>query len=248
MKNFSFQKDGKTYWYSRAVVCVTAVFCVDRKNRPYVLANQRGTATDKEVGRWNMPVGFLDFDETCAQCAVREVFEETGVKISSNKVKLYNINSTPDSGSQDIGFRYYVKLNGFIDQYQPSLANMEKNEAVTAKWIALSEYNNYEWAWNHKELVEKFAKLVFGDAAFSSSCSEVRCMVKCPDGGKLEIFGTKTQYGNVDYVDYSTHCHNCKDSAENNFIKAYKRCIENFHKLTPLTKDAYILSLISKIK
>lgn len=59
MKNFSFQKDGKTYWYSRAIVCVTAVFCKDKNYNTYVLANQRGTATDKEVGKWICPSGFL---------------------------------------------------------------------------------------------------------------------------------------------------------------------------------------------
>ena len=69
MKNFSFEKDGKTYWYSRAIVCVSAVFCKDAEDNVYVLANQRGTATNKEVGKWNMPVGFLDFDETTQQCA-----------------------------------------------------------------------------------------------------------------------------------------------------------------------------------
>ena len=60
------EKDGKTYWYSRAIVCVSAVFCKDKNLNTYVLANQRGTATDKEVGKWNLPVGFLDFNETCS--------------------------------------------------------------------------------------------------------------------------------------------------------------------------------------
>ena len=94
MKNFPFQKDGKTYWYSRAIVCVSAVFCKDKNLNTYVLANQRGTATDKEVGKWNLPVGFLDFNETCAQCASREIFEETGVKVDSKKLKLKNVLKT----------------------------------------------------------------------------------------------------------------------------------------------------------
>ena len=108
MKNFPFEKDGRTYWYSRAVVCVSAVFCKDADGNVYILANQRGTATDKEVGKWNMPVGFLDFDETTQQCAAREIFEETGVRIEPERLKLQSINSMPDGGSQDIGFRYYA--------------------------------------------------------------------------------------------------------------------------------------------
>jgi 8-oxo-dGTP diphosphatase len=32
-------------------------------------------------GTWSIPGGHLEFDETWQQCAVREVLEETGLKI-----------------------------------------------------------------------------------------------------------------------------------------------------------------------
>lgn len=160
MKNFPFNKDGKTYWYSRAIVCVSAVFCNDKENNLYILANRRGNATDKEVGKWNLPVGFLDFDETCLECAVREVFEETGVDVPINVLKLYNINSMPDDGSQDVGFRYYGKLPGTIDDYQTSTANMEKNEVIVARWINIEDIDNFDWAWNHRELIEMFINVL----------------------------------------------------------------------------------------
>jgi ADP-ribose pyrophosphatase YjhB (NUDIX family) len=160
MKNFSFEKDGKTYWYSRAIVCVSAVFCKDDFGKLYVLANQRGTATDKEVGKWNMPVGYLDFNETCSECAAREIVEETGVKVEPKQLTLYNINSTPDSGTQDVGFRYYAVLPGTIDEYKIDTSLQEKNEVVRAKWILTEELDKYLWAWNHRSLIDMFIKII----------------------------------------------------------------------------------------
>jgi hypothetical protein len=123
---------------------------------------------------------------------------------------------------------------------------MEKNEALDAKWIPLSEYQKYQWAWNHKDLLEMFGKLVFGDSAFDvdDSNKEIRCMFKCPDGVKLEIFGTSTTYRNVDYADYATYKYDNVATPAENFKRAYNRCINSFGTLKPLTKDAYILSLL----
>ena len=158
MKNFQFEKDGKTFWYSRAVVCVTGLFLTDDYGHKWVLANKRGTATQNEQGKWNLPVGFLDFNETCRQCAAREIFEETGVKVPENILHLYNVNSNPDDGNQDIGMRYTGILNGTPKDYPVNLEHMEKNEATAAKWIPIEEVDSYEWAWNHRELIKLFLK------------------------------------------------------------------------------------------
>ena len=86
---------------------------------------------------------------------MREVFEETGVRIEPGTVKLFNINSKPDDGSQDVGFRYYAQLEGTIDDYPLSTENMEKNEVVKAKWIQISDLDKYVWAWNHLDIIRK---------------------------------------------------------------------------------------------
>ena len=248
MKNFPFQKDGKTYWYSRAIVCVSAVFCRDKNYNTYVLANQRGTATDKEVGKWNLPVGFLDFNETCAQCAAREVFEETGVRVDASKLKLKNINSKPDGGSQDVGFRYLTTLSVTIDQYPISTKNMEKNEVVVAKWINLEEIDNYTWAWNHRELIDEIATHVFGKDVFGAGeVTEICYPFKCSDGVRVDIFGTTEKYGHTDYADCATYSQECKDSARNNFIRAYQD-VSARHDIRPLKMDKILKELIEEAK
>lgn len=160
MKNFEFTYEGKTYWYSRANVCLTAVFCYDASGELCVLINKRGTATSKENHKWNLPVGYLDHNETLEECAVREVFEETGVTIPASAITLYNINSTPDGDKQDIGFRYYTVLEGTTSDYKGSLKHMEKNEVESIMWLPIKYIDEIEWAWNHKDIVlELVAKI-----------------------------------------------------------------------------------------
>lgn len=161
MKNFEFQYDNKTYWYSRANVCVTAVFCLDTDYNLCILLNKRGTATKNENHKWNLPVGYLDFNETLKQCAIREVFEETGVRLPENKIKLHNINSTPDDSNQDIGFRYYIMLDGFTIDHKVSKKYMEKNEVESIMWLPLKHINEITWAWNHKEITLEIANKYF---------------------------------------------------------------------------------------
>ena len=247
MKNFPFQKDGKTYWYSRAIVCVSAVFCKDSNYNIYVLANQRGTATDKEVGKWNMPVGFLDFNETCAQCASREIFEETGVRVDWKSLKLHSINSNPDDGSQDVGFRYYTTLPGTIDNYPTDTRNQEKNEVVTAQWINIQELDNYTWAWNHRELIQRIGTKMFGEDAFKQidDIEEIEYPFKCTDGVRVDVFGTKDRWGCTDYYDCATYDTKHKDTAKNNFVRAYKDIVQKHPGIRPMKIDKLLKELIA---
>ena len=85
MKNFEFEHEGKKYWYSRSVCAVAFLFTTDNTGKWYVLANKRGL---DEKHKWNCPAGYLDFGETIAECAAREVYEETGLKINPDILHL----------------------------------------------------------------------------------------------------------------------------------------------------------------
>lgn len=60
-----------------AVIFVGAVVVRKGSNPPEILVIKRGTQPNK--GSWSVPGGRLDFGETIADCAAREVLEETGV-------------------------------------------------------------------------------------------------------------------------------------------------------------------------
>jgi len=67
-----------TYRYPRPAVTAD---CVVMTNEPHpkVLLIQRGAEPFK--GAWAFPGGFMNMDETTEHCAIRELEEETGLKV-----------------------------------------------------------------------------------------------------------------------------------------------------------------------
>jgi len=161
MKNFPFKYNGETFWYSRGIVCAMFIFATDENGDIHVLANKRGTGVPTP-GYWNCPCGHLDFDETCLECAVRETFEETGIKINQNDLMLFDINDRDfESKDQSIGFVYYTLLQGkMIEDMKPSKKNMEKNEVEEVKWINVDDLKDYDWAFNHEKRIEQILKVI----------------------------------------------------------------------------------------
>lgn len=68
--------DGRTVWLSRSSA-VVGLFAIDNK----VLMVKRGTGCPDEVGKWVLPCGYLDRNETLLEGMVRETYEETGFNL-----------------------------------------------------------------------------------------------------------------------------------------------------------------------
>ena len=67
-----------TYKYPRPAVTADCVV-MTKETEPKVLLIQRGN--DPFKGCWAFPGGFMDMDENTEQCAIRELEEETGLKV-----------------------------------------------------------------------------------------------------------------------------------------------------------------------
>lgn len=67
-----------TYKYPRPAVTADCVV-ITKEAEPKVLLIERGANPFK--GCWAFPGGFLNMDETTDQCAIRELEEETGMRI-----------------------------------------------------------------------------------------------------------------------------------------------------------------------
>ena len=65
------------YPYPRASVTADSILFAQKDGQTYVLLIRRGNEPYK--GCWAFPGGFLNMDETVAQCAERELTEETGI-------------------------------------------------------------------------------------------------------------------------------------------------------------------------
>lgn len=161
--NFPFRWHGKTLWYSRSCAVSAFIFCKNPKDEWCVLANQRGKGAADYHHKWNCPCGYIDWDETAEEAAAREVQEETSIiNIPLEEFKLHKLISSPSENRQNITARFFVKLEGDGVTTEASMlipcieANAgEKDEVEAVAWIPVSEINNYEWAFNHKEAIEE---------------------------------------------------------------------------------------------
>ena len=151
MKNFPVidKATGREHWISRSIAAVVCIIAKDKSGDEYVLAVQRGKGTpDPEyVGKYCMPCGYLDYDETVAQAAQREVKEETGLTFPVADFKLITINDNPfDDKRQNVTFRYLVKSNILVNELELMFTtkNSEKDEVSGIRFIKLSNIELYE--------------------------------------------------------------------------------------------------------
>lgn len=151
MKNFSVKINDKLYWISRSVA--VAGFIFNKINgKLHILAAKRGSGAADNIGLWNCPCGYLDYDETTVQACNREIFEETGITLLKTDFKLFDINEDLE-GRQNITFKYYAILDrpwldGLFD-----LSNCEQDEVEEVKFIPIEDISKFEWAFNHDEII-----------------------------------------------------------------------------------------------
>ena len=147
---------GKEEWISRAMAVLVIVLGIDKNLELHVLAEKRGPLTpDHEYrGYWCIPCGYLDYNETLKEAAVREVFEETGLSLNVQDLELIYINDNPlEDKRQNVTFRYKCDLKQYIEDLQLTDRNSENGEISELKWIPINDINNYKWAFNHDKML-----------------------------------------------------------------------------------------------
>lgn len=160
MKNFPVTYDGKTYWISRAVAVAGFIYMsVGEEMETYILANKRGENTPNFQGYWNVPCGYLDFDETTQEACAREIYEETGLSIDPEDLK-FDVFSEDLANSQNITIKYYHKIHVAYRSQAPKLnsAHSEEKEVDGLLWIPLKQLDNYRWAFNHQANIKRIYK------------------------------------------------------------------------------------------
>ncbi len=158
--------NGKEIWLSRAVAVVGTV-CLIKDNIPYFLISQRGSGSADFQGLWNLPCGYLDWDETSGEAFIREVWEECGVNIKQinedeNILKLnyldspWDVNSNTTENRQNVSIHHGI-IAHVLDLPTPQILNeVEEDEVADVKWVSIYEIENYEYAFNHLERIQKF--------------------------------------------------------------------------------------------
>jgi len=162
-------------WESRSIAidCVIVVTDSNYTTEPFVLISKRGSGAADFRGLWNIPAGYLDYDETTSEACVREVWEETNINLYSilnmkeddnNYVVQNYINrewgtsSDITNNRQNVSFRFgiYFVMDDFINKLNLSDKNSEPNEIADIKWIPVSKVKDYDFAFKHDELIKLF--------------------------------------------------------------------------------------------
>jgi len=163
MRNFPIYdaNTDREYWISRAIAVVVFLFAKNKDNEICVLAVKRGKGTpDPEfVGSYCVPCGYLDYDETCKEAALRELKEETGLEELPSALMLISINDIPSSDKrQNVTFRYVINSDSTVEKLEEQFTtnNSEKNEVEDIKFIPISDIDKYKWAFNHNNLIKDF--------------------------------------------------------------------------------------------
>jgi ADP-ribose pyrophosphatase YjhB (NUDIX family) len=157
LDNFPFLYKGKIFWYSRSVATTALVLCKNTMDEWCVLANKRGSGAPDFKGYWNIVCGYLQFHMSGEENIVKEIWEETGLKLSPKDMNFFNVVTNPKENKQNVVIRYYSILNGVCDDYPLTNQNSEPNEVADIKWIPLSTINEYKWAFNHLNLIKEMS-------------------------------------------------------------------------------------------
>lgn len=130
-----------TYLYEHPAVCVDIIlFCqnkillIERKNSPF-------------ANCWALPGGFIEMNETLEQSALRELLEETGIKL--NELSQFATYGDPgrDPRERTVSVVYFKILNNEVTP-------LAGDDAKNAKWFSIM--NLPSLAFDHKKIIAEF--------------------------------------------------------------------------------------------
>ena len=141
-----------TYEYPRPAVTADCVV-ITKEAEAKVLLIERGGEPFK--GCWALPGGFMNMDETTEQCAIRELEEETGLKIG----EVHQIGAYSRVDRDPRGRTITVAYLAVVDA---PIAVIGQDDAAKAQWFPLSALP--ELAFDHADImrdaVRKYKEIV----------------------------------------------------------------------------------------
>ena len=131
-----------TYKYPRPAVTADCVV-MTKEAVPQVLLIERGA--DPYKGDWAFPGGFMNMDETTEQCAIRELEEETGMKVSD----LHQIGAYSKVDRDPRGRTITVAYLVIVDH---PIAVTGQDDAAKAEWFPIDALPSL--AFDHEEIMQ----------------------------------------------------------------------------------------------
>ncbi|HKI90574.1 MAG TPA: NUDIX hydrolase [Draconibacterium sp.] len=137
-----------SYQYPRASLTVDAIVFVKEEDKFSVLLIQRGHKPFK--GKWALPGGFIEMDEILEEACIRELQEETGLRVEKlTQFKTYDAVERDPRG-RTISVIHFTQL----DEKQPVKGG---DDAARAEWFSVD--NLPELAFDHLQILKEFFEL-----------------------------------------------------------------------------------------
>ena len=131
-----------TYKYPRPAVTADCIV-ITKEADAKVLLIQRGDEPYKDC--WAFPGGFMNMDETTEQCAIRELEEETGMKVTG----LHQIGAYSKVDRDPRGRTVTVAYIAIVDE---TIAVTGQDDAAKAEWWSLSDLPHL--AFDHYDIMQ----------------------------------------------------------------------------------------------
>lgn len=147
---------GKEVWESRSVAVVVVVL-VKCRNEIYTLGEKRSMIMADAPGKWVVPGGYMDYNESGWDCVCRELFEETSFNINNyntdilfdNYKQPFFVKTEPDENRQNIVLNYCVVFK--LENLPKEIYTYHDKEIEKLDWILTKNIDlpKYKWAFNH---------------------------------------------------------------------------------------------------
>lgn len=122
------------------------ILVINSHNQVLLIKRKR----DPQAGWWAMPGGYLDWNETLADCAKRELKEETGLTVNTVElVGLYDALDRDKDGRQNIDHCYVGKV------IEPFTLIKHPDEVEAAVWFDFNQLPD-NIAFDHRQMIEDY--------------------------------------------------------------------------------------------
>lgn len=131
----------------------TYIFCYNKQGQKCVLAGKRRNYGS--VGLYNVPTGLVgdeNIGESVDDAAVREVYEESGLRIDKEYLEDFGDTRYRNRWGEQLGKNFAVFLDGDTDEYKTSPGDDENDQFV---WIPEEAIDCVPWAFEMDKMVKK---------------------------------------------------------------------------------------------
>ncbi len=97
-----------------------------------IFLTKRSMEKDYAPGKWENPAGHVQAGEDPVHAIVRELFEETGIRVEPGQIVLLGNSRTWPYLGKDYGVRLHVDIRD---------VKFQKGETCGAKWVAFEEFS-----------------------------------------------------------------------------------------------------------